>query len=197
MALDLGSYFGAASSLTTAFGSEGSLKKFLSNISNYGVQIKSRYEVNFSGLQDITFFCTSISTPSLKQNIGTVYYDHQVVELPINYEYNHDFTMTVINDASGILYSSVTSFLMQDAGSAFTNSGYTMTVKAIGDKNSSGMTITLNGVRFKECSGLSFAQEDAGVSTFDLQCSAIDFSVTPGGLSKVGGVVETVKSLIS
>lgn len=197
MALDLGSYFGAASSLATSFGSEGSVKKFLSNISSLGVQIKCRFEVNFSGIQNVTFFCTDITTPSVKQNIGQVYYDGRVVEVPINYEYKHDFSMTILNDASGYIYSTVTSFLVNEAGSALTDSGYTMTVKAIGDDNCKGMILTLNGVRFKSCSGLQFSQSDGGVSTFTLECSAIDFNATPGALGAVGGVVNAVKGFVT
>ena len=187
MALELGGLLGAASSLTTAFGKEKSLKSFLSTLNSFGVQNKARFEVNFSGLEDVTFFVRTITTPGVKQNIGTVYYDGVVVEVPINYEYEHDFSMTVLNDSSGYIFSTVTSFLLND--------GYTMTVKAIGDNYSKGGVITLNGVRFKTCSGLNFSYDDGGISTFDLGCSAIDFNATPGQLSKVGGVIEAIKSL--
>lgn len=195
MALELGGLLGAASSLTTAFGKEKSLKSFLSTLNSFGVQNKARFEVNFSGLEDVTFFVRTITTPGVKQNIGTVYYDGVVVEVPINYEYEHDFSMTVLNDSSGYIFSTVTSFLLNDASSGVTNTGYTMTVKAIGDNYSKGGVITLNGVRFKNCSGLNFSYDDGGISTFDLGCSAIDFNATPGQLSKVGGVVNAIKSL--
>ena len=186
---------GAASSLTTAFGKEKSLKKFISAISNFGLQTKCRFEVNFSGLEDVTFFVTNITTPGLKQNIGNVYYDGVAVEVPINYEYEHDFEMTILNDASGYIYSTVTSFLLNDASTAFTNSGYTMTIKGIGDNHSKGHVITLNGVRLKHCTGLSYDYSSGEVQTFTVQCSAIDFNATPGSLSKVGGVINALGSI--
>lgn len=71
--------------------------------------------------------------------------------------------MTVINDASGYIYTAMTNFLLSDTGSAFTNRGYTMAIKAIGDKNAKGSVIKLNGVRIKSCGGLSFQQDGGNV----------------------------------
>lgn len=71
--------------------------------------------------------------------------------------------MTVINDASGYIYTAMTNFLLSDAGSSLTNSGYTMAIKAIGDENFSGSVIKLNGVRIKSCGGLSFQQSGGDV----------------------------------
>ena len=105
--------------------------------------------------------------------------------------------MTVINDASGVIYSAMTNFLLQDSGSALTNSGYTMVVKAIGDDNFKGSTITLNGVRIKTCSGLNFSHNGNEVQTFDIGCSAIDFNVTPGAIGKMGAAVGAIGKLVS
>jgi len=105
--------------------------------------------------------------------------------------------MTVINDASGYIYSAVANFLLSDAGSTLTNSGYTMAIKAIGDDNFAGSVIKLNGVRIKSCGGLSFQQEGGSVSTFEIGCSAVDFNVTPGAASGVSGVLGALGSLIS
>jgi hypothetical protein len=56
MALELGNLLGAAANLTTAVSSGKSLKKFLSTIDDFGIQVQNNYEVNIAGLEDITFF---------------------------------------------------------------------------------------------------------------------------------------------
>ena len=196
MGLALGGLLNAAASLTTGFGEEKPLKDFLEKMSSFGFQIKSRYEVNFSGLPDVTFFVNSISTPSLKQNFTSINFDGRIVEIPINYEYDHDFTMQVINDGSGYIYSAITNFLIGGLGSFVSGQGYTMTIKCIGDNSAKGSVIKLNGVRFKSCGGLQFSNSDNDLSYFDLQCSAIDFSVTPGALKKIGGVAGAVGGLL-
>ena len=61
MAMELGNLLGAAASLTTAIEKERSLKSFLKNIDNFGIQVNNNFEVNLFGLQDITFFVQSVT----------------------------------------------------------------------------------------------------------------------------------------
>lgn len=103
--------------------------------------------------------------------------------------------MTVINDASGFIYTAMTNFLLSDAGSSLTNSGYTMAIKAIGDENFSGSVIKLNGVRIKSCGGLNFQQSGGDVQTFEIGCSAVDFNTTPGAMAGVAGITGALGSL--
>jgi len=79
----------------------------------------------------------------------------------VNHEYDHEFNMTVINDAQGYVYSALVNFIASDSSNVLANSGYTMTVKALtGDeKNYAGSMITLNGVRIESVSGLSFGYD--------------------------------------
>ncbi len=56
MGLELGNLLGAAANLTSAFSKERSLKQFLKNVDKFGIQVANNFEVNFSGLQDATFF---------------------------------------------------------------------------------------------------------------------------------------------
>jgi len=56
MALELGNLLGAAANLTTAVASGKSLKKFLSTVDDFGIQVQNNFEVNIAGLEDITFF---------------------------------------------------------------------------------------------------------------------------------------------
>ena len=86
---------------------------------------------------------------------------------------------------------------MTDASNVLAKSGYTMTIKALtGDKHYKGSTVTLNGVRFKTVSGLSFGYGDNDISTFEITCSVIDFSVVPGAIGKISSLIKTVNSLI-
>ena len=98
-----------------------------------------------------------MTLPGQHQNFTTVHYDGKEVYIPVSYEYDHDFSMTVLNDANGYIYSAVTNFMVSDMSTSLVGSGYTMLVKALtGDSNYKGTTYTLNGVRFSSVSGLSY-----------------------------------------
>ena len=57
MGLELGNLLGAVTQVTTAVRhNSGSLKSFLDNINQFGVQVNNNFEVNFAGLDDIMFF---------------------------------------------------------------------------------------------------------------------------------------------
>ncbi len=82
MGLSLGGLAGAANALATGFSSSSSLKSFISTMDSLGVQITSRYEAIFSAIPQATFFITQLSTPGMKQNVGSMYYDGKLVEFP-------------------------------------------------------------------------------------------------------------------
>jgi len=112
MSLSFSNLMGAVSKLTNSYGEEKSLKGFLSTIGNFGVTIKSRYEMNFSGIDDVTFFVTNISVPGVRLNTTEISFAGRKVEVPVNYEYEHDFSMTLLNDNSGFMYNAIKEFLM-------------------------------------------------------------------------------------
>lgn len=195
--MSFGNLIGAAASLQSGFGVNSSLKSFLSQIDNLGVQITSRFEATFSAIPQTTFYIKNITVPSIKQNITTVYFDGKLVEIPQNYEYEHDFSITIINDASGVIYSTLLNFIMSDSTTSITNSGYSITIKAIGDNNHDGSTIKLNGVRLKTVGGLSFEQEGGNVQTFTITCSAVDYEYSPGALSPITSITGAIGDLLS
>ena len=200
MGLELGNLLGAAANITSSFSKEKNLKQFLKNIDKFGVQVANNFEVNFSGLQDATFFVQSIDFGGLKQNMTSLYYDGRELDVPINHEYEHSGSMIILNDAQGYIYSAITSFLLSDSTNVLANSGYTMIIKCLtgGEKKSwKGSTITLRGVRFETVSGLSFGYSNNEISTFTLQFKYIDFSFTPGALGKVAGVFGAANSLLN
>ena len=198
MGIALGNLLGAATSLTTAASHEKGLKQFLSNINKLGVQVKNNFEVNFSGLEDITFFIQSIEIPGVHQNFAELYYDGRKVDIPVNHEYDHEFNMTIINDAQGYVYSALVNFIASDSSNVLANSGYTMTVKALtGDeKNYAGSMITLNGVRIESVSGLSFGYDQNDIQTFTISGKIIDFTYTPGALGTASNILGAVNNLL-
>lgn len=201
MAISIGNALGAITQVQTGMANssgEKTLLDFINKINEYGVSLKARYEVNFSGIEDITFFVTDVSIPEVRQNFGNVFFEGKSVEIPINIEYGHDMTLTLLNDAKGVIYSTIMNWMMnQDSGESVVNSGYTMSIRQLGDGGGhKGMTIVLNGVRMKSISGLNFVSTDATVSTFSLTMSAISFTATMGSLQKVSGFAGALKSLL-
>lgn len=197
--LELGNLLGAVTQATTALSKEKNLKSFIETINKFGVQVKNNFEVNFSGLQDMTFFVSNIDVSGgMKQNFTQLHYNGKAVDIPINHEYEHGFSCTILNDAQGYIYSALTNFIMSEATNLMANSGYTMTVKAYtGDeKHYSGALMTLRGVRIETVSGLSWGQDDNAVQTFTLAGKFIDFTYTPGALADAAGWIGAANSLL-
>lgn len=198
MGLQVGNLLGAVNGVMTALSKEKSLKAFLDNINSFGVQVKNNFEVTFSGLPDTTFFITSINLPQVQQNFAELYYNGRKVEVPINYDFSHEFSMTVLNDAQGYLYTAVSEFLMSDATNSMAKSGYTMTIKCLtGDDKYKGMLLTLQHVRIESVSGLQFGYSDNDISTFEVNCKLINWSATPGALADIANIAGAVNSLVS
>jgi len=195
--LALGNLLGAVSQATTAFSKERSLKQFLDTIDSFGIQVKNNFEVNFSGLQDATFFIQSIDIPSTKLNFATLNFDGHVVDIPTIVDWDHSFSMTVLNDAQGYIYSALTNFVMGQVSSGLVNSGYTMTIKALtGDKDYAGALITLRGVRIENVGGLSWDYSATDKQTFTVGGRLVDFTYTPGALKTAAGILGTMESLV-
>lgn len=197
MALAVGNLLGAYASITGAFEKEKTLESFLQNINKLGVQTKCNFEVNFSGLQSVTLRIQDLNLPNFKANTAQLYYDGQSIPLTINYEYEHDFSMTILNDAQGIIYTAIQSFIMSDVTSALANGGYKMIVKALtGDKKYDGAMITCEGVRLTNISGLDYGQSAADVQLFTVSGVMQSFKQTPGALAQIAGVFGAANSLL-
>jgi len=193
-----GIYTKAKSAIDYSKAGNLSLSEFISKLRKYGVLTKSKYEVNFSGIDGISFFITDLSVPSIHRNFGNLHYRGQTVEIPITIEYDHDFSMTVINDAKGKLYSTIVNWLMTVDGDSMIDSGYTMSVRILGDGESSeGLTLMFEGVRFKTVGGITLNSGDSGASTFNLGCSAIKFSVVEGKLTQIAGILGAASDAVS
>ena len=197
MGLQVGNILGAATGISTAMSKEKGLKTFLDGINSFGIQVANNFEVNFSGLGDITFFITEINVPAVNQNFVELYYNARKVEIPINYDFTHEFTITVLNDAQGYIYAAIQNFLMAEASNVLAKNGYTMTIKALtGDKKYKGTLFTLNNVRIESLGGVNFGYGNNDVQTFEVGCKLIDYTATPGALGTLANVATVVNSLM-
>lgn len=197
MSLPVGNLLGAVTSITTAAQGPKSLKAFLKSIDSLGVQTTNNFEVNFSGIPDICFYFQSINIPGMDVHMTEISYNGQKVEIPVNYDYQHDFNATVINDGSGYIHSTITNFIMNNVSSSMANSGLTMTIKAMtGDNSYKGTMYTLNGVRLINIGNVEYNHSGGEVSTFSLSFKCAHYTVTPGALGTVSNILGAANSLI-
>lgn len=197
MALQLGNLLGAVANVTTITNDETTLQDFLNNIDDFGVQVKNNFEVNFSGLQGITFRVMDIKLPSIKANTTQAFYDGKSIPIMINYDFEHDFSMTLLNDAQGYMYTVISELIMSNAIANMVNGGYTMTIKALtGDDKYEGSLITCTGVRITGIDGLDFGQSANEVQTFGITGVMQKYTTTPGKLDTAASILETVNSLL-
>ena len=197
MALALGNLLGAVANIRSAVSHEKTLKSFLNNINDFGVQVKNNFEVNFSGLEEITFRVQDIKLPSVKANTTEVHFDGHSVPIVVNYDFDHDFSMTFINDADGYIYSAISELIMSDLTTALANGGYTMIVKALtGDDNYAGTKITCAGVRLTNIDGLDFSQSANDIQTFSVSGTMQKYSVAPGALGTAASIFDLHNNLL-
>ena len=197
MGLQLGNLLGAAANLTTAFGKDKSLKSFLHHIDDFGIQVTNNFEVNIAGLEDITFFAQTVNFGGINQKFETLYYNGRSIPIPSYIDYDHSGTLTILNDANGYIYAAISNFLMGNSASILDN-GVVMTIKCLtGDKHYKGSVISLNSVRFEKLDGLNFDYSGGELSKFNLSFQYLDFTFTPGGLKKAGGILGAASSILS
>jgi hypothetical protein len=197
MALELGNLFNAAANIRSSLSKEKSLKSFLNAINTMGIAVKNKYEVNFSGLEEVTFFCTDLHTPGINMKTADIYFDMQTIEIPVNNEYVHEFSMTLLDDGGGYFYTALANFLIDRSSLNYSAKGYTIIVKSLGDgMNYDGHTLTFENVRIKRLGGLDFSNTGE-IQTFELDFYTQKFETTPGIVSGVAGVLGGLGSLIS
>lgn len=199
MALSLGSITEAFTKGQTAFANskgEMTLQQFINTIGQYGVGNTAMFEVNFSAIPNVPFFIRSITVPDIKQNVGNLSWEGRQVEIPINYEKMHDFTLNVLNDGKGYIYQTLRNWIVNNnIGESVMESGYTLILRALGDGvNTDGMTITFTGCRFKDIGQLTYDYSNAGVSTFPISMYAVDVEVTMGEVKKLSGILGAIDS---
>lgn len=198
MSLDFGNLLGAVTQLKTNSGKKKSLKNFLKTIDKFGVQVTNNFEVNFSALDDITFFVQSINIPSQEITVSEISYNGRKIEVPVFYDQMREINVTVINDGNGYIFSSLTNICMTDINSDKVDTGNIITIKALtGDKNYKGTLYKFFGVRLTSVDSLEYNYEGGDKSTFNITFKCNYFTVTTGSLGKTSNIIGAINSLIS
>ena len=83
-------------------------------------------------------------------------------------------------------------------GDSLIDSGFTLTLRMLGDGvNDAGLTFQMNGVRFKNITGIQMDSGDNQISKFNLACSAINYSVVSGNLTKISNFLGVARDVVS
>lgn len=127
---------------------------------------------------------------------ANLYFMGREVQVPVITEQEHDCQMTVINDASGIIYPLLRKMSINDFDYRTPDNGYTLTVKARSDQqNTAGMNVVMKGVRINNVSGLDYSHQDGVIQTFtvDLYVNTTDF--VPGEIKTKEGLLGKVDKI--
>jgi hypothetical protein len=186
--------------------SESSLYEFLGAMSDRGVQIKANFEAEFLQIGGFQFYCQSINFPGVKTVNASLFYKGREVQVPILAEQEHEFQMTILNDAQGTIYTTIRGMVFYDYAMSrrMLNNGYVLKIKALGDGvNTGGMNTIMRGVRLTGVSGLDYSHMDNGTQTFTVNGYAdfVDFQTThvkkkDGLLGKVDKISNTVSNVL-
>jgi len=182
---------GRVSSKANSSTGRKTLLQFLYHVDQYGIQVQNNFEVVFHRFENnFTFFVNSIELPGSRQNTCEVFYDGIKILIPVNYEHDHEFSMTLLNDANGYVYTLIKTWIEFDSYNHYTDPGSTMLIKALtgqiyadGNNQYDGSRIYCKGVRFTSISGLSYGQGNNDIQTFTVQGTLIEYSHLPYSLS--------------
>lgn len=168
------------------------LKQYLSVLKTHGVQVKNNFELEFELLPNISFMVSSITIPQITTNFAEVSYNGRKVDIPINFDYEHGITLTVLSDANGYFYTEMQKLLMHKSKYTYADSYQTATIHALtGDPAYKGMILVLDCVRIESISGLSFGHSENDVQTFDVNCKILDYYIQPGARSDCSYIDKT------
>ena len=172
------------------------LSHFLDDLSKKKVLLPSQFELKFNyespnsangtifktitnnseSINLLTCFATDINVPTIRHNFTEIFFHGQSIELPQTYEYEHDFSMTIINDWHGTIYEAFSLMMTYFGGKSTVDSGLTLEIEEVSERGTiPGMKIKLYGVRFKNITPLNFSYTDTGISTFGVSAGAIFF----------------------
>lgn len=163
-----------------------SLKNFLTNIKKFGIQTSNNFIVNFSSIPDINFMVQSISVPSFDMEMAEIYYDGQKVDVPVQSDFGHDITMTVLDDAQGYLHSVIANFILNNKYNNKMGTACVCTIKAInGDNKYPGTNFICTGARIVSLGSITLDYSGSDIVKFDVSCKCQQIVVTPGSINNI------------
>ena len=168
-----------------------SIKEFLWSLRRNGVALNSAYELTMSSTtfnsligDKITFYASSFDYPGFNYQFGTqAYWRGQVVEIPITWDQERDFNMTVVDSADGKIYAGFVN-LIQAQNNVYDgdasqrklwNGPDDLTIRVtrlLPNGGIAGPIFVLKGCRFKSVGSLSFSNSDASILSFSVSGTA-------------------------
>lgn len=128
--------------------------------------------------------CTNISIPDFRKNFTSIKYNGITVEVEQNLEFNHDLSLTIINDKYFTILHEILSKILHYEytgtnepfyqGTSLRNITCNINVYSIVD----GICIPilkLNDFKIKSINGLTFDQSDNSISKINIQGSIINY----------------------
>lgn len=179
----------------------GNMRDFIKTRKSLGHITTARFNASYSapGMENFEFSLMSINPPSIRANTGQLYFDGMPVEVFTTFQYDQDFSMTVLCDNAGSIYKKFIDILKSGKSDLDTagmpDSGYSgnfnfdkiidtetsITITALSDAgNGTGMVTILYGVRIKSVGAIDYSNSSTEVASFSVNASAIDFTVNPG-----------------
>lgn len=140
---------------------------------NINFRLNCDYEVEFcKNNTEITtifrFLCQTISTPAFRINTGQIYFHGKPIEVPLNYEFDSDFDLTLYDLSGGLLYKRFIEFIHSPDNFNINNE---YTIKIYQGYVNNALLTTLYNVIIKNISGLTFSNNDVNVASFSLNCA--------------------------
>ena len=178
----------------------GNIHEFIKARKRLGHITVARFNASYSapGMKDFEFSLASLNPPSIRANTGQLYFDAMPVEVFTTFQYDMDFSMNIICDNAGTIYSKFISLLKSGKNdldaAAMPASGYSgnfnfnkiidpetsITIQALSDKGDGyGMKTILYGIRIKSVGAIDYSNNSNEIAFFSVNASAIDFMVVP------------------
>jgi len=139
---------------------------------NINFRLNCDYEVEFHYPQEsytnYRFLCQTISTPAFRVNTGQIYFHGKPIDIPINYEFDSDFDLTLYDLSRGVLYKRFIDWIRSKDNFNINNS---FSIKIYQGYIHSTLLTEMYHVIIKNISGLTFSNNDVNVASFSLNCA--------------------------
>lgn len=147
-----------------------SIKEFLDTVVSDGVAVKSLFEISIFEDKDdavyksLSFFITDIDIPGKKLTTSTLYREGREYDIPIIYDNNREFTMTVLCDTTFSTYFYFETLMKAGQHGSYA-SIHTIIVRPTTD-NSDNWDIKLDHVFFESLGPINFSHNSKELITF-------------------------------
>lgn len=165
-----------------------SLKTFLKTVAKSGTIVKSKFKVEVftAGIpiqpdNKLSFYITDINIPGNKVTQNIVYYLGREYDIPIVYNFDRDFTLTVLANSNLSIYKWFSNKMLPGGEDydkhKLRSQQFDIKVSSL---DSAGYALTLKNCYFKTLSELSFSNGDKELLTFTVSGFTREINITSG-----------------